>query len=186
MAVQLFDLVDPLKRQVNPPGTDLFPSATDDDFLGSLTNAFWEIRLYGMLATWEENAAARGGPDAFGEAIVTPIGEMDETYDDPEGWAPEDLPRDLQQLIVVWAGYQIVLTRLSALNTVFRAKAGPVEYETQNAASVLKGVLDQLKARLDDILSQLSGAGHPGVFGLDAVVERTYSMAMGDTWWVGA
>lgn len=186
MAVQLFDLVDPLKRQVNPPGTDLFPNATDDEFLGSLTNAFWEIRLFGMLAQWEENAAARGGPDAFGEATVTPIGEIDETYDDPEGWAPADLPRDLQQLIVVWAGYQIVLTRLSALNTVFRAKAGPVEYETQNAASVLKSVLDQLKARLDDLLGQLSNAGHESAYMLDAIIERSYSMAVGDTWWVGA
>lgn len=186
MAIQLFDLVEALRRSVSPPGTDLFPEATDDNFLGSLTDAFWEIRLYGLLTGWEENAAARGGPDAFGEGIVTPIGVIDDTYDDPEGWAPEDLPRELQQLIVVWAAYNIVLARLGALNTVFRAKAGPVEYETQNAATVLKTILDQLKVRLDGLIGEMRNAGKLDSFVLDAIVERTYAMASGDTWWVGA
>lgn len=186
MAVQLFDLVDALRREVNPPGSDLFPDATDDSFLGSLTDAFWEIRLYGLLADWQENAAARGGPAAFGEGIITPVSVTDETYDDPDGWSTEDLPRELQQLIVVWAGYKVVLTRLSALNTVFRAKAGPVEYETQTSASVLKTLLDQIKMRLDGLIDQLASAGASSAYALDAVVERTYAMASGDVWWVGA
>lgn len=186
MAVQLFDLVDPLRREVNPPGSDLFPDATDDSYVGSLTDAFWEIRLYGLLSGFEENAAARGGPAAFGEGIITPVGITDPTYDDPSGWSAEDLSRDLQQLIVLWAGYKIVLTRMSALSTVFRARAGNVEYETQNAASVLKTILDQIKARLDFILDQLSQAGQLDVYVLDAIIERTYAMANGETWWVGA
>lgn len=183
MSVNLFELIDPLKREVQPPGSDLFPDATDDSWGGNLTDAFWEVKLYGFLSGFEENAAARGGPASFGEGIVTPIGVADDTYDDPTGFsATEDLARELQQLVVLWAAWKITLNRMASLNTTFRTKAGPVEYETQNAASVLKSVLDALKGRIDYILDGLTQQTSVAVF--DAVVERSYSMAVGDTWWV--
>lgn len=185
MAVDLFDFVDPLKREVNPPGSDLFPDATDDSWLGSLTDAFWEIRLYGMLDGYEENAGARGGPAEFGEGKVTPVGVLAD-YDDPSGYAADvDLPRELAQLVVLWAGWKIVLTRFGSLNSVFRAKAGPVEYETQQSATVLKALLDALKARIDDIIDNLSTYRRGvGVAVFDTVIQRTYAQAVGDTWWI--
>lgn len=184
MAVDLATLVDSLRREVNPPGTDLFPDATEDTFLGNLTDAFWEVRLFGFLSGFEENAAARGGPGAFGEGIVTPTG-VDETYDDPTGFiATRDLSRPLQQLVVLWAAWKIALNRMGSLNTTFRAKAGPVEYETQNAATVLKAVLDALKSRIDIILNTLPERA--GSVVLDAMVERSYSVAVGETWWVNS
>jgi hypothetical protein len=194
MAVDLADLVEPLKREVSPPGTDTFPNATDDDYIGNLTDAFWELRLFGMLEGFEENAAARGGPPAFTEAIVTPVG-VEEGYDqlatplpgvpDP-GYLPgTDLSRDLQQLIVLWAGYKIILTRFATLQSVFRAKAGPVEYEVQQAATVLKSLLDTLKGRIDAIMGQLSTwASGSDVTVLDSVIERSYAQAVHETWWV--
>ena len=184
MAVDLFELVEPLRREVNPPGSDLFPDSTDDNWVGSLTDAFWEIRLHSLLDGFEENAASRGGPAAFSEAIVTPIGVADDTYDDPDGYDPDsDLSRELQQLIVLWAGWKIMLARMSSLNSLNRAKAGPVEYETQQAASVLKTLLDQFKARIDFILDALANSGSSTVV-FDALVERSWSQALGDTWWV--
>lgn len=183
MAVDLLNLVDPLRREVNPPGSDLFPDATDDNWAGSLGDAFWEIRLYGLLTGFEENAASRDGPASFGEGILTPVGAA-EDYDQPSGYSSTDLGRELQQLIVSWAAYKIVLARMGSLSTMFRARAGPVEYETQNAASVLKTILDQLKARLDKILNQLVNGLGSDVALLDAVIERTYNQAVGDVWWV--
>ncbi|QBQ74867.1 hypothetical protein [Caudovirales GX15bay] len=183
MAVDLFTLVDSLKREVNPPGSDLFPDSTDDNWLGSLTDAFWEVRLYGFLSGYEENAAARGGDAAFGEGIVTPHG-VDATYDDPTGWSDLDLSRELQQLIVLWAGWKVVLARMGSLSTMFRAKAGPVEYEAQNAASVLKGILDQLKARIDWFVTNLLDTSGANVAVFDQVIERTYAEATGGLWWV--
>lgn len=184
MSVDLANLVDSLKREVNPPGSDFFPDATDDHWIGSLTDAFWELRLFGMLSGFEEDAAARGGPLTFIEGIVTPIGVL-EGYDAPTGYVPEDLSRDLQQLVVLWGGYKIVLARLGTLNSLFRAKAGPVEYETQQAATVLKTLLDALKARIDDIVKHLSTWNtDPGVAIIDSVIERSYAQAVGETWWV--
>lgn len=184
MTVDLIDLVEPLKREVNPPGTDLFPDATDDEWGGALSDAFWEVRLYGFLPSWEENVAARGGWATFTEGIVTPIGVVDDTYDDPTGFSTEqDLPRELQQLVVLWAAYKIVLNRMASLNTVFRTKAGPVEYETQQAATVLKAVLDALKARIDLVLETLPQAADSAMV-FDAMIERSYSQAVGETWWV--
>jgi hypothetical protein len=181
--IDLFDLVEPLKREVNPPGSNLFPDATDDSFLGSLTDAFWEVRLYGFLAGFEENVAARGGPAEFGEGKITPIGAA-VGYDLPDDYSPDDLSRDLQQLVVLWAGWKIVLTRMSSINSVFRAKAGPVEYETQTAASVLKSVLDTLKSRIDYVLDNIATTGGNSVAILDSIMESTYSIAAGAYYWV--
>jgi hypothetical protein len=184
VAVNLDTLIDSLKREVNAPGADLFPDATDDSWLGALTDAFWEVRLYGFLSGFEENSAARGGPASFGEGVITPTGVVDETYDDPFGFSTtQDLGRDLQQLIVLWAGWKIVLSRLGSLQTTFRVKAGPVEYETGSAATVLKSVLDYLKSGIDFVLANMGTSTQTVVF--DAMVERSYSEAVGMTWWVG-
>lgn len=138
-----------------------------------------------MLDGWEENAGARGGPTEFGEGKVTPLGAI-VGYDEPVGFDPAtDLSRDLQQLIVLWAGWKIVLARLGSLHSLFRAKAGNVEYETQQSASVLKGLLDVIKARIDQVTDNLSTySSGPGVVMLDAVIERNYAQAVGETWWV--
>jgi hypothetical protein len=178
MSVDLNDLVEPLRIETQAPGGEPYPDATDDDYVGNLTNAFWELRLYGFLQGYEENAAARGGPPEFIAAIVTPTGgEFSPT---------QDLSRDMQQLIILWAAWKIALNHMGSLNTLFRAKAGPVEYETQQAASVVKDVLDQLQARIKYILDRLPsiyGGGTPVAF-LDAVIDRTYSQATGWSWWL--
>jgi hypothetical protein len=136
------------------------------------------------LGTYEEDAAARGGPPEFAVGIVTPL-HADPVYDDPTGYSlTEDLPRELQQLIVLWAGWKIALNNMATINSVFRAKAGPVEYETQQAASVLTAVLDQLKTRIMYLLENLPAGAKAGTAVFDAVIERTYSQAVGDTWWV--
>jgi hypothetical protein len=184
MAVDLAGLVDSLKREVSAPGEDVFPDGTDDNYIGSLTDAFWEVRLYGLLSGWEENAAARGGPSNFSEGIITPIG-VNSTYDSPSGYSPADLSRELQQLVVLWAAWKIVLTRMSSVRSVFRAKAGAVEFETQQAATVLKTVLDALKDRIEFLLRSLSTYGSTtAVMQFDAVLERSYATALHGVWWV--
>lgn len=163
MAVDLGDLIESLQREVNPPGTNLYPNATDDDYLGHLQDAFWEARLHGMLSDWTES-----------DGLVTPIS------------GTTDIGRDYQQLVVMYAGYRIVLTQFQNLKSMFRAKAGPVEFETQQQATVLKAVLDAIRSRINLVLSRLSDVGVSTATVFDAVIERSYSTAANDTWWVRA
>lgn len=156
MAIDLSDLVPSLKREVSTPGTEetTFPDVADDNWLGYLSDAFWTARLDGLLAG----------------------------YTELDGMVNPDMDRDLQQLVVLYAGMNILRNQLRSLNTTFRAKAGPVEYETQQAASVLKGLLDDMTARKRLILARLSDLnGATDTFYIDSLAER--DRAVNDFYW---
>lgn len=159
MAVDLFDLVESLKREVSTPGSTVL--GEDDEYLGHLQDSFWEVRLDGMLAGYVET-----------DGSVSPISGTTE------------LGRDLQQLVVLYAGIRIVRNELRQLKTVFRSKAGPVEFETQQAATVLTEILKELREKRHTVLSRLSDLGSAESFYIDAVIERDLSQGYGDTWWV--
>lgn len=127
MTIELSDYVAVLRREVTPPGSELFANVSDASMTGHLTDSFWEARLDGFL----------DGYVADEDGAVTP-----------------DLPRELIALVVLYAGIRIIRNRLINMNTSFRAQAGPVEYEVQNSASVLSEMLRQLattKKRLQTV-----------------------------------
>lgn len=161
MSVELNTLIASLKREVNPPGTDLFPDATNSEWLGNLQDGFWEAVLDGIIRGYSETNAS-----------VTPSS------------GTTDLSRELQQVIVFFAGYKIVRNALRDIKTTFRAKAGPVEFETQQAATVLVAIFKELKERRDILLTRLSDLGIvPSVY-VDSVIGRTDALFFGDTWYV--
>lgn len=160
MAVDLGDLIESLRREVSPPGEDLFPDATDDDYFGNLQDSFWDARLDGLLEGYTES-----------DGLVVPTSGTTE------------LTRDLQQLVVLYAGVRIVRNHLRALNTLFRSKAGPVEFETQKSAQVLKAILDELHARRNLVLTRLSDVGSVDSYYIDALIARDESLGYGDTYW---
>lgn len=156
MAVDLFDLVDPLKRTVNSPGSDAFPNATDDDFGGYLTDAFWELRMLNMFSDYTES-----------DGLVTPI------------TGSTDLPREQQQLIILYAAITIITNELKNLESVFRVKAGPAEFETQKSASLLKDVLAELQRRRLVVEQNLFAMGEITDTYIDSVWERDYRWGNG-------
>lgn len=164
MSVDLTDLIPSLKRQVSAPGEEetTFPDANDASWLGYLQDAFWECRLDGMLAGFDE---ANG-------------------FVDPTS-GTTDITRDLQALVILYAGIDIIVNQLRGINTLFRAQAGPVSFETQHSAQVLKGILDELKSRRDLVLIRLSDVGAVPSFYIDAVIGRDISIGYGLTNWVG-
>lgn len=169
MAIDLFDLVDPLKREVATPGefANFYPNTSDDDLLGALQDAFWEARIDGMLDGFTEL-----------EGVVAPTDGSIETED--------QLGREYQQLIVLYAGYRFVRNHLLNLKTGFRAQAGPVEYETSQSAQVLRDILAALKDKRNLILGRLSDIGAVDSYYIDAVIQRGTSVYYGDTYWVGS
>ena len=166
MPVNLVDLIPSLQREVSPPGINQYDNLSENDWLGHLTDAFWEARLSGVLSGYTE---------VNGEVV-------------PQKEGKPDIPRELQQLVVLFAGFRMALTSFQNVNSSYRAKAGPVEYEVQKSAQTLKGLLDALKMRLDFILKNLSvyEADATSVAMFDAVVESGYSYVSGNrSWYVG-
>lgn len=158
MAVDLEELVPSLRRMVNPPGSELFPDATDGILTGYLSDAFWLAKLDGFFGGYTEN-----------DGLVS-----------PESGTTE-LARDWQQLIVFYAGAQIVENELRGKNTAFRTKAGPVEYEVQNSAQLLREHLLSLNKRRDYLLDLLSTKYNitPGY--IDMIAARTDRITNGYT-----
>lgn len=161
MSVDLSDLIPNLKVQVNPPGQDLFSTTTNNEWVMRMENAFWNARLDGLFGAYKA---------ADGE--VVPL--------DPN--AP-DIGRDGLQLVILYAAMDIVVTEMRNLQSSFKAKAGPVEYEQQRSAVLLKGVLDTLNARIKAIIFLLTTYASPTI-SFDAIIERTDALSAGAAWWV--
>lgn len=150
MAVALSTLVRPLELAVNPPGADLFPDATETEWIDRLANAFWDARIEGFLTDYTL--------DELDIVAVTA--------------GADDMPRDLQQVVVFFAAFAAVAQQLRSLRTSFRAKAGPVEFETQQSAAVLAELQKSLEARYQRLLDRLSDQGLVPDYVIDAVCTR--------------
>lgn len=163
MAADLSDLIDSLKRSINPPGIDLFPTTLDDEWLGRLQDAFWDARLDGLLEGYEVDD----------DGIVTPL------------TGTTDLTRDQLQVVVFYAAMNAIYNELRNLKTTFSAKAGPVSYETQQSANMLRDVGQMLKERKAIILARLGDLGSTPTYYIDAVIARTENLIMGWDQYVG-
>lgn len=157
MATDLSDLIPYLLGEIAPPGQGdtAFPEADEGTWLIYLQSAFWSARLDGLLKGYTEE-----------DGMVTP-----------------DLPRDLQQLVVTYAAINTTSNQLLGMQTAFRAKAGPVEYEEERSATLLRGLLDELIARRNRILDRLGDMGVVDTYYIDAVFERGDSIRSGNTYW---
>jgi hypothetical protein len=128
--MQLVDLVPSLKRAVAPPGEydALFPNSVDSEVRDLLADAVAECQFDGFLSTATLDVDA---------ATVTP-----------------DLTSGQQALVILYAMARHLSSRLSNLKTHTRFKAGTVEAETDQAASVLVELLKAANSRkkqaLDD------------------------------------
>lgn len=162
MAVDLGDLVDNLKASVNPPGQDLYPDATDDDWLTRLQNAFWSARMDGMLAAYTES-----------DGSITPLS------------GTTDITRDLLQIVVLYASIDVAYNTLQNMRTQFRASAGNVSFEYQQSANAITQILKELSERRKIILTRLSDLGTVPAYAIDAVIARDMAMRYVDTWWIG-
>jgi hypothetical protein len=163
MSVDLGDLVANIKLEVNPPGSDLFPDASDEEWTDRLANAFWNARIDGLLPGYVE-----------ADGLITPTS------------GDTDMPRDLQQVIVFMAAYSTLFLKLLGTKTTFRAKAGAVEYETGQSAQVLRDLAMSLKERYEILLARLSDLGIVPTYAFDSYIAREESLRVGEGYWIGA
>jgi hypothetical protein len=134
----LSDWTDSLRRMVATPGTfaTVFPNTSDDDLVGSLMDGMAEAQMDGFFIN----------PTLF-------------SYDPDSGIVTPALTPPQISLIVLYAGSRIIRAELMARNTTFRAKAGPVEFETQQGSNVLTTILKDLEQRKIDILKLFRNFG---------------------------
>lgn len=157
MAVELLDYVPSLLREVRPPGSTLFSTVGDADWVGYLSDAFWEARLDGFLAGYVAEGTA---------------GEDDWTIEPTSGTA--DIDRKDIALVILYAGIKVLSRQILNMSGGFRAKAGSVEFE-QNASlsNVLAEMLKQLRATKDRIIDELE-TGTTGVAVIDTFSTRLF------------
>lgn len=163
MAVDLSELVDSLRREIEVPGaSDNLTALTDAQLTGYLSDSFWEAVLDGVIEGFTES-----------DGIVTATA------------GSANLGRELQQLVVFYAGFRVIRNQMRDIQTLFRAKAGPTEYEVQQSASLLKAIMDELTRKRNIVLQRLSDMHRVTPQVVDAVVARSDSIQLGGTWWVG-
>lgn len=162
MAVDLADLVDSLYRETSLQGTNIFGS--EDTAVGSLRDAFWDLKLMGFYAAYTE-----------ADGLVSPIAA-----------SGSDLEREQQQLIILAAGIRAIRLQIKDTQTTFRAKAGPVEFETQFSASVLKEILVELQGKVAYLVQQLGGLSGTQTYYIDSLAGRNDSLSYGVTTWTGS
>lgn len=166
MATPLSDMREALKREINVPGFPQLPNISNTQLDGYIADGFWEARLLGLLS---------GYTQTDGTELATPIGPIIFKISDDS-----DLPPEYQVLVIIVAGLKLL--RLKALNLAvsLRAHAGPVEYEQQVSATVLREILQSLERRMRELLlyhSELQGSGAFQYF--DGELQRTSSMIQG-------
>jgi len=160
MAVDVADYVESLKREVRPPGSALYSSVTDAEWIGYLTDAFWEARLDGFLQGW----VVDGDPADPTTAEFAPA----------TAGGPDITPSDVA-LVVLYAGIKVLRNQILNMNSSFRAKAGPVEFEQENSATVLAELLKQLRVTKDRILEAMEENMPTAVMLIDAYSTRLYN-----------
>lgn len=162
MSVDLGDRIPDLVAEINPPGVDLYTAAGDADWIDRLKNGFWSAVLEGVIK----------GYAVDDDGLVTPT------------TGTTDMPRDLQQIVVLYTAYKVVLYKLLEAKTRFKAVAGPVSYETEQSAGVLREVLQNIRNSLNLVINRLGDMNAVNTTVLDAVIERSYSIAFDEQWWV--
>lgn len=138
VAVDLSNYTDVLRREVTPPGSTTFSAVPDSVFVGYLADAFWEVKLDGFVEPWAADAVGVVIPINDPEAQT--VGPFTITSYDPN----TDMPRDQIALIILYAGIKILRNNLISTNTRLSAKAGPVEFTTENSAMVMTQMLRDL------------------------------------------
>ncbi len=162
-SLDLTDLIPDLQYNLNSPGEDAFANVSEEEWTSRLRDGFW---------------------NAWNDGLIQDYIEVDGVVSPRSGTAT--ISRDQQQIILLYTSIAVLFQQMLRLNTTFRAKAGPVEYETQQSAQLLKALLDDLSQRRIYLLERLAETGVTRAFYLiDTYQSRQSALNEGISVWVG-
>lgn len=166
-SVDLSELIPNLEGALTVPGTTSpYANASDAEWVTKLANGFWSALLEGVFTGYSVDE----------DGIVTPDDGGDSTFS-----------RELQQVVVIYAAINVVESQLLVLKTRFKAEAGPVSYETEQASQVLTSLLKSLERQKNVILDRYSDvfSSAEETYYTDAMIRRrhnTFSPNEGNYW----
>lgn len=162
--VDMTELIPQLEAYLSIPGQEsVYADATDDEWTAKIVNAFWRAVLDGVIVNYSIDE----------DGIVSPI-SGDTTF-----------AREYQQVVIIYAAINIVKNAMLQTKTLFRAHAGSVEYETQQASQVLTGLLRSFEEEKNIILERLSDIATTNVSYIDSASNRLDAYRYKDTYWIG-
>jgi hypothetical protein len=166
-SVDLSELIGDLEGAVTVPGiASPYAASSDTEWLTRLRNAFWTAFNEGVFSGFTCNE----------DGIVSPSSSGSSTT----------FGRELQQIVILYAAINIVQNQMLQLKNQFRAKAGSVEYETQQSAQMIKAILDSLLIQRNTLLQRLSDLGWRNTYYYDSVTSRDSSLKDGTIQWTGS
>lgn len=166
MSTPLTDILPMFNREIDIPGDVQFSTVSAGAKLGYIEDGFWDVRLAGMLG---------GFTVALGEEI-TPAETTGVKYITDQDLTGEDLEEKYWVLIVIFAGFRLLRLKIMQLAVNFTAEAGPVSYEQQASATVLRALLDNLQGRIQELKEQYSDDFAVGAFiAMDGQAQSTYA-----------
>jgi hypothetical protein len=165
MATPIVDIRPVLQREINVPGFEQLPDITGTELDGYIKNGFWECRLLGMLDTYTQTD---------GTEFATPPGDVIKLIAD-DG----DLPDEFQLLVAIMAALTMLRLKIMALAINFTAEAGPVSYEQQASATVLRAILATLEKRVAELADLYSDEYNSVFTYFDSTLQRESSYLQG-------
>lgn len=164
-SIDLEDLIPDLVVELQTPGATTYDGVSNAEWLIRLRNAFWEAHNYGFMAGWTKN-----------EGFVSPLSSS----------STSTMTRDQQHLIILHAAMTVIRSELRQLSTRASYEAGPVKYETERSANVLKGILDDMSNRLSYLIQRLADDGiATDIHYIDAYMTRQVAINTDIATWVG-
>jgi hypothetical protein len=156
-SMELIDLVPSLKRALAAPGefATFFPSSTDNDLAATVADGVAEAQLDGFLSSISLDVL---------NASTSP-----------------DLSNAQQSLVILYSMSRVLTARVANLKNRTRYKAGNVEAETEQSASVLVELLRTTKERKKALLEEAKMGNLANAFAMvDMYVAKSIDFSSSD------
>lgn len=164
MTTPITDLIPMFDREINVPNASQI-TASAGQKLGYIEDGFWDARLSGLLPKFT----------VVDGADTDPPGTTGTKYFTDASTKSQSLDQQYWMMIVIFAGYRLLRLRIMQLAVNFTAEAGPVSYEQQASATVLRALLENLQRRVDELKALYSDEYGSTLFYMDGVAQATYA-----------
>jgi hypothetical protein len=164
MATPITELIPMFDREINVPNAPQVTVSASQK-LGYIADGFWDARLFGLLSKYT----------IVDGADVVPAEPTGDNYITDISTKSKDLDQQFWMMVVIFAGFRLLRLKVMELAVNFKAEAGPVSFEQQASATVLRALLDNLQRRIDELKMIYSDQYGSAFYLMDGMAQAEYS-----------